>query len=278
MVDIEFPPYSVLMSVYAKEKPEWLRESLDSMLSQSIPPSEIVVVKDGRLPSDLGGVLDEYKKSFPDLFNLIFYPENKGLGFALAQGIKACSNEVVARMDSDDYSFPERMERQIAKMIELGADIVGSNVTEFVDRWDRPIMQTDLPISHEEIVACSKRRNPFRHPSVLYLKSKVLAAGNYSADCSYFEDWDLFNRMLAAGCRAANISEPMVAMRVSEDFYSRRGGILPSLLLGIQIGTIQTRVVQHSRFHRIVCTPCHRLPHAKRSTPLRLHTIPSEGR
>ena len=104
-------------------------------------------------------------------------------------------------------------------MAEQGLDMVGSNVTEFVEAWDRPVATTDLPITHDEIVAYSKRRNPFRHPPMTFRRSKVLAAGSYNADFPYFEDWDLFNRMLASGCRAANVRETLVAMRVSPDFY-----------------------------------------------------------
>ena len=219
-----FPPYSVLMSLYAKERAEYLREALDSMLAQTVPPAEVVVVKDGPLTDELEDVLTEYDAANPGLFSFVSYPENRGLGYALARGIEACSNEVVARMDTDDHALSGRMEHQLALMAEQGLDMVGSNVTEFVEAWDRPVATTDLPITHDEIVTYSKRRNPFRHPPMTFRRSKVLAAGNYNADFPYFEDWDLFNRMLASGCRAANVREALVAMRVSPDFYARRGG------------------------------------------------------
>lgn len=224
MSSLEFPPYSVLMSIYAKERPEYLREALDSMLAQTVAPAEVVVVKDGPLTPELEAVLAEYGAASPGLFSFDSYPENRGLGYALARGIEACSNEVVARMDTDDVARPERMERQLSLMADQGLDMVGSNVTEFTERFDRPVATTDLPMGHDEIVAYSKRRNPFRHPPMTFRKSKVLAAGNYNGDFPYFEDWDLFNRMLASGCRAANLPEPLVAMRVSPDFYMRRGG------------------------------------------------------
>lgn len=219
-----FPPYSVLMSLYAKERPEWLRESLDSVLAQTVPPAEIVIVKDGSLTTDLETVLTGYDADNPGLFRFVSYPENRGLGYALSCGIEECSNEIIARMDTDDHAFPKRMERQLAVMTEQGLDMVGSNVTEFTKWWNRPVAVTDLPETHDEIVAYSKRRNPFRHPPMTFRRSKVLAAGSYNGDYPYFEDWDLFNRMLALGCRAVNLLEPLVAMRVSEDFYMRRGG------------------------------------------------------
>ena len=205
---MQYPAYTVLMSLYAKERPEYLKESLDSMLAQTVPPAEIVMVEDGPLTDGLEDVLREYDSAHPGLFNFVAYGENRGLGYALRQGMIACSNDVVARMDTDDVARPDRMEKQLAAL-ESGLDMVGSDVVEGMDA----------------IRAFSKRRNPFRHPPMTFRKSKVMEAGNYSSDFLYFEDWDLFNRMLACGCRADNLGEPLVAMRVSEDFYARRGGV-----------------------------------------------------
>ena len=216
--------YSVLMSIYKKEKPAFLIQALDSMLNQTVSPSEIVMVKDGPLTRELEDVLSDYDSEHPGLFKFISYDENHGLGYALRQGMLACSNEIVARMDTDDVARSDRMEKQLAA-INRGLDMVGSDVVEFVESPDKPIASTDLPKGMDAISIYSKRRNPFRHPPMTFRKSRVMEAGNYSSDFLYFEDWDLFNRMLACGCKADNLGEPLVAMRVSEDFYARRGGI-----------------------------------------------------
>ncbi|NMM96412.1 glycosyltransferase group 2 family protein [Bifidobacterium sp. DSM 109960] len=217
-------PYSVLMSVYAKESPEFLAESLRSMLVQTVPPEQIVLVEDGPLTSELNAVIDSFCEQNKGLFDIVTLPKNEGLGSALAQGIPVCRNEIIARMDSDDYAFPTRMEKELAEMSEYHLDMVGSQIVEFISDPEHPVAKSDLPIDQQSIVSYSKRRNPFRHPSMVLRKSRVVNAGNYSADYLYFEDWDLFNRMLASGCKAANINEPLVAMRVSPDFYARRGG------------------------------------------------------
>lgn len=216
--------YSVLMSIYKKENPAFLIQSLDSILNQTVFPSEIVMVKDGLLTRELEAVLEEYDSKFPGLFNFVSYDINHGLGYALHQGMLACSNEIVARMDTDDVARPDRMEKQLVA-IESGLDMVGSDVIEFVTSPDNPVAITDLPKGIDAIRSYSRRRNPFRHPPMTFRKSKVIEAGNYSPQFLYFEDWDLFNRMLACGCQADNLSEPLVAMRVSDDFYSRRGGV-----------------------------------------------------
>lgn len=215
--------YSVLMSIYKKEKPAFLIQALDSMLNQTVSPSEIVMVKDGPLTRELEDVLSDYDSEHPGLFKFISYDENHGLGYALRQGMLACSNEIVARMDTDDVARSDRMEKQLAA-INRGLDMVGSDVVEFVESPDKPIASTDLPKGMDAISIYSKRRNPFRHPPMTFRKSRVMEAGNYSSDFLYFEDWDLFNRMLACGCKADNLKEPLVAMRVSGDFYARRGG------------------------------------------------------
>ena len=212
------------MSIYKNEKPAFLIQALDSMINQTVSPSEIIMVKDGPLTSELENVLSNFASEHSGLFKFVSYEKNHGLGYALRQGMLACTNEIVARMDTDDVARSDRMEKQLAAICS-GLDMVGSDVVEFVESPDKPVALTDLPKGMDAISAYSKRRNPFRHPPMTFRKSKVMEAGNYSSDFLYFEDWDLFNRMLACGCKADNLGEPLVAMRVSEDFYARRGGI-----------------------------------------------------
>lgn len=219
------PSYSVLMSVYAKEQASYLLVSLTSMLAQTVVPNQIVVVEDGPLTTQLSETIKQFQKQYPEVFTIVSLPQNSGLGAALAQGILACRNEIVVRMDSDDYSFPQRVQKELTAMERQQLDIVGSQIVEFIDSPDIPVSESNLPCGQEDITAYSKRRNPFRHPSVALRKTKVLAVGNYSKEYLYFEDWDLFNRMLANGCKVANIDEPLVAMRVSQNFYERRGGL-----------------------------------------------------
>lgn len=218
------PRYSVLMSVYAKEESDNLRLALDSIIDQTQPPEEILLVEDGPLPDALHGLISEYAEAHPGMLTIVPLKVNCGLGKALSQGVLRCRNEIIARMDSDDYSSPERMEVELRKMDLEHLDLVGSQVTEFIGDMHHPIARTDLPVTQTGIREYSKRRNPFRHPSVIFRKGIVEKAGNYNGDYPYFEDWDLFNRIIGIGGRVGNIDKPLVAMRVSEDFYVRRGG------------------------------------------------------
>lgn len=213
------------MSVYYKDSPEWLKQSIGSMLKQTVEPAEFIIVKDGPVTQKINKVLDHYKKSHPELFNIIQLKENVGLGLALRTGIENCHNEYIARIDADDYAVPKRVETQLnifKKHPELG--LVGSNVEEFSDTIDNVISHVVLPEKHQDIYSFAKKRCPFRHPSLLYKKSAVLTAGNYR---SYHlcEDYDLYTRLLQTGCKCFNIQKPLTYMRVDKDFYKRRGGI-----------------------------------------------------
>lgn len=217
--------YSCLISLYAKENPAYLSESLDCVISQTIPPEEILVVKDGKLTDRLEKTLSEYAEKHPGLFSFVAYEKNRGLWYALSKGVPACRNELIMRMDVDDWSAPDRAEKELAVLArhpEVGC--VGSIVTEFEGNIDNPIALVDLPEKHADIIAFGKYRCPFRHPSLMFRKKVVLAAGNYQ-EMPLFEDYDLYMRMASSGCTFYNIQESLVYMRTSQDFYARRGSL-----------------------------------------------------
>ncbi|MBR2240767.1 MAG: glycosyltransferase [Clostridia bacterium] len=220
-----YPKYSVLMSVYCKEKPEWLDYSIESMMKQTVMCDEFLLVEDGPLTDELEKVIEKYKTRYPDIFNIVKIEKNGGLGPALKLGVEKCRNEFIARMDSDDYSVPDRIEKQF-KVFENNPDIdlVGSNVEEFEEEISNITCHVILPENQKEIYKFSKKRCPFRHPSLLYKKSAVLKADNYR-DFYLCEDYDLYIRLLKTGCKCYNIQEPLVYMRIGKDFYKRRGGI-----------------------------------------------------
>lgn len=216
--------YSVLMSVYYKDNKDWLIECIESMLNQTIKTNDFVIVKDGKLNDELDFVISEYCKKYSDIFNIIELSENVGLGPALAIGVKKCKNEIIARMDSDDISREDRIEKELKIMQENNLDMVGSNIAEFTDNINNIRAYRILPENNDEIIKFAKKRNPFGHPSMLLRKSKVLEAGNYR---TYYlcEDYDMWIRMFMVKAKAYNIQENLVYMRISDDFYKRRGGI-----------------------------------------------------
>lgn len=214
--------YSVLMSVYIKEKAEYLRQSIDSMLKQTVFPEQFVIVKDGPLSSELNNVIGAYVKDFPDLFTVVAIKENVGLGRALDCGIEVCRNELVARMDSDDISLPSRCEQQLklfANDPELA--IVGTNIDEFYDDPSDVQFARVVPSDYEGIKKSIGRITPFNHPTVMYKKSEVIRCGGYGK-MRRKQDRDLFSRMINMGCKARNIDESLLLFRSNKDNYKRR--------------------------------------------------------
>lgn len=216
--------FSVLISVYKKEKAEYLKRALQSVINQTLKPTEIVIVKDGPLTKELDDCIEDFQKQNSKLFKILSFKENRGLGLALRDGVKACKYEYIARMDSDDISKPDRFEKQfnyLQKHPETA--LLGTWITEFSKDENNPDTVTKLPYTHQEIIEFAKRRNPFRHVTVVLKKSAVIQNGNYR-DFLWFEDYDLFVRILQKGYIAANIPECLVNVRADKDMFARRGG------------------------------------------------------
>lgn len=214
--------YSVLMSLYHKEKPEYLKLAIQSMIDQTYKPDEIVIVKDGKLTEELENVLKSFNYKYPKLFTIVEYEKNRGLGLALNYGLEHCKNELVARMDTDDISKVDRCEKQV-KYFEQHPElaIVGSNVDEFNGEITNITGRRVVPSLSEEIYNFAKKRSAFNHPAVMYKKSKVLEFKGYS-DLRRNQDVDLFGRMLYGGCKAENINESLLYFRSDDNLSKRR--------------------------------------------------------
>lgn len=215
--------FSVLMSIYHKEQAEFLKQSLDSVINNTLQPDEIVIVKDGKLTDELDTILEEYANNY-SFIKLCGYEENKGLGEALRFGVEHCSYNIIARMDTDDICDKFRFEKQIKYLEEHPeCNIIGSNVLEFIDNIENGVGQRNMPESHEEIIKFSKSRNPLVHPTMVMKKELILEAGNYR-HYHLVEDYDLLVRMIMKGGNCYNVQENLVYVRVGVDFYNRRGG------------------------------------------------------
>lgn len=216
--------FSVLMSIYIKEKPEYARECFESLLKQSVPATEWVIVEDGPLTPELYRLLDEYEKKYPELIKRVVFTVNRGLGLALRDGVLACTNELIARMDTDDIAREDRFEKQLAMFNRNpDLDICGSHIVEF----DKSI--TDIkgirkvPITDIEIKQYHKYRDGFNHVTVMFKKTSVLKAGNYQS-CLLMEDTLLWANMFLSGATGENIDDYLVYVRTGSDMYARRGG------------------------------------------------------
>ena len=216
--------FSVLMSIYKKEKPEYFYECMKSIFKQSIIPTEIVIVKDGPLTKELDTIINEYISKYPNKFKIVPLETNQGLGKALAIGVENCSYELIARMDTDDICSPDRFDVQLKEFYnDKNLDILGSSIIEFENTPNNILSQRKVPLNNNDIYKFAKKRNPFNHMTVMYKKSKVLSVGNYQPP-NGFEDYYLWARMLVNGCKAKNIEKPLVYARTGLDMFERRGG------------------------------------------------------
>lgn len=216
--------YSVLMSVYHKEKPTYLKQAIESIQAQTLPTDDFVLVCDGPLNDALDVVIAAKQQEMGATLNVVRLDRNGGLGNALNEGIKHCKNELVARMDSDDIAYLNRCEKQTAIFnTHPEVSICSGIVEEFTTDPSTVDTKRVPPETNAEIIEFAKSRNPFNHPCVMYKKSAVEAAGSYQ-DFYLLEDYYLWLRMLMAGYQGYNIQEPLLHMRAGSDMYLRRAG------------------------------------------------------
>lgn len=217
-------PFSVLMSVYRNDKPEFFLEAVKSVsVKQTLPPDEIVIVVDGPVPESLEKTIIEIEKNIPST-RILWQKENKGLGQALNIGMKACSNELVARMDADDISVPDRFEKQIAYMkSHPEVTVCGGQISEFIDSPENIVAYRKVPLDPIDCLNYFKDRDPLNHMTVLLKKSAVMKVGNYQP-WHLDEDTYLWGRLLKNGYRIANLQDILVNVRVGKEMYARRGG------------------------------------------------------
>ena len=216
--------FSVLMSVYKNENPEWFRSAVKSIVEQTAKPDEIVIVQDGLLSDALYSMCDKLRQSYPEI-RYLQLNKNYGLGMALHYGVLACKNELIARMDTDDIAVRNRFELQLQEFYKYpDLDICGGYIAEFEDTSDEAVSTRVVPCAMKDIIEYCKRRNPFNHVTVMFRKSAVLTAGNYQS-FYLMEDYYLWYRMMKSGCNMCNLDEALVKVRVGNGMYGRRGGI-----------------------------------------------------
>jgi glycosyltransferase involved in cell wall biosynthesis len=248
MTDTEF---SLLLPVYAGDKAAYFTKAFAStVVEQSRRPSDVVIVQDGPIGTELAAAVAAATAGSPVPVNHVRLPANVGLARALETGLGHCAHDVVARMDADDISLPSRFERQLAVM-DAGYDLVGTGMLEF-DEAGRVLGKRIPPTDPDDIVTSARFHDPFNHPTVVYRRSVVARAGGYR-ELPLMEDYWLFARMIQAGARVANLPDPLVMYRVDAGAYGRRGGLtLFRSEVALQRSLLKDRFVTRGQFARNV--------------------------
>ena len=245
---MEYPKFSVAMCVYGGDNPEWFRAAAESVLKQTAPPDEVVLVVDGPVPDVLDGVISEYERQ--SVFKVVRLAENQGHGNARRISLENCSHELVALMDADDLSVPERFALQLAEFEkDPSLSIVGGQISEFIDSPENKVGIRQVPLTHEDIREYLKTRCPFNHMTVMVRLPDIMAVGGY-LDWYYNEDYYLWIRMYLGSQKFANVPQTLVNVRVGEDLYQRRGGRKYfASELGIQKLMRKHKIIGFATFH-----------------------------
>lgn len=216
--------FSVLIPVYIKEKPIHFLEALESIVQQTLMPDEIVIVEDGPITPELHKILEIYINRYPGLFTIIQLKKNSGMGVAMNTGLHACKYEYIARMDSDDIAKKDRFEKQFSflkKHPEI--DVLGGNIEEFKYEPNDLKRVRQLPEHHSAIVEFTKQRSPVNHMTVVFKRSKAIAAGGYWSHRN-LEDYNLWYEMLKIGCTFHNLPDILMDVRIGNNMAKRRHG------------------------------------------------------
>lgn len=215
--------FSVSMCVYGGDNAKWFETSVESVLSQTLVPNEIVLVVDGPVPDDLNAVILKLEEK--DTFKVIRLEKNQGHGIARKTGLDNCTNELVAIMDADDICTRNRFEMQIEAFHNYpDSDIVGGMITEFIDMPDNVVGKRIVPLEDSEIKEYMQRRCPMNLVTVMFKKSSIEKVGGF-IDWYCEEDYYLWLRMALANMRFRNVDDVLVNVRVGKEMYQRRGGV-----------------------------------------------------
>lgn len=208
------------MATYINDDSNLLDKALKSIVDQTISCSELVLVEDGPLTEDLYLVIDSYRNKLNII--TVSLAENAGLAVALNEGLKNISNEIVFRADSDDINRPQRFENQIHEFVE-GYELVGGNIRE-VEKSGEHISYRNVPESNRDILAFTKKRNPFNHMTIGFKKNLVTDVGGYP-NIFLKEDYALWATLISNGVKAKNLNQVLVEATTGVDMYQRRGGL-----------------------------------------------------
>ena len=219
--NVKLPDYSVLMSVYAGEKPEFFKQSVESMLDQTFPTTDFVLVCDGPLTYELDKLVSYFEENY-ECFHPVRVKQNIGTGGCANKGIKLCQNEYIVKMDSDDIAVPDRCEKSLYAMaLNEKIDMLGAYIEEFDSDSGNEIAVKKTPLENEEIHNFAKRRNPFNNQTLVYKKSIAQKCGGYS-NVKRCEDYEFVVKMLASGAVGVNLPEVLVKYRITEGNLQRR--------------------------------------------------------
>ena len=205
---------SVVMSVYKGDRAKHFSKSVNSLLSQTHMPSEIIIVVDGEVDEKVNLELKYFSKI--KIISILRLKVNQGLSNALNVGIKKAKHNLIARMDADDICFEDRFEKQMSFLVSKQLDFVGGQMVEFSKSIEDVISYRKVPVNHNQIVPFMKLRAPFSHPTILFKKEVFERLKGYDTQI-FPEDYDFFVRVYLNGFKMGNLEDNVLWFRLGED-------------------------------------------------------------
>ncbi|PQJ44935.1 hypothetical protein BTO00_01800 [Vibrio campbellii] len=201
---------SVIIPVYNAEKT--IKQAIDSICCQTYNNLEIIIVDDGSNDGSLDII-----NSIHDERIRVLRQKNQGISIALNNAIGTASGSLIARMDSDDISRPERIEKQVEFLESHEEVVLLGTAINYIDECSEYIARGFSVTSHKNIINLINRKNPFNHPTVMFRRETFDKVGGYDENLSgLFEDQFLWKKMLSHG-KGANLHYPLVHYRLSVD-------------------------------------------------------------
>ncbi len=247
------PKFSVLMSVYAKDRPAWVREALDSVLSNTVKPAEVVIMVDGPVSAELQAVLDDAAQN--KTVRIFSHPVPMLRAAALAFAIKQCQYDLIALSGTDSISLPDRFSKQLAYFTSHPeVAVLGGWGQEIDNNTLLPTAVRDVPTTQAEIQSFLKSKSPFICWSVMFKKQAILAAGNYQAFPN-LEDEYLWVRLIGKGYQVANLSDVLINIHSVKE-HKKMVLALPYFKMKKKLFTTmrQTGLISGFTYYRLVCT------------------------
>jgi glycosyltransferase involved in cell wall biosynthesis len=213
--------FSVVISVYKNDKSEYFKEAVVSLLNQSLQPNEIIIVVDGEVTSQLNKLI-EYFEALENV-RVLRLAKNLGLGLARDYAIRQTKYSIVAVMDSDDISLPDRFSWQMKVLRSQDFDLVGGFIEEFRSVPGDCGLVRKVPLGHDDVISVGRWRQSINHVTIMFKKTAYFRSGGYH-DVRGIEDYDLFYRFFITGSRVCNIDRVLVDVRFNSDTVLRRRG------------------------------------------------------
>lgn len=212
------PKVSVIMSVYNAEKT--LRAAIDSILKQTYTNWEFIICNDSSTDGTQS-ILDEYKRLYPDKFILLKNSKNMFLSFSLNRCLEKCTGELVARMDGDDISSPDRFEKQVNFLKNnLQYQVVGT----LMQRFDEDGLHDVVCMKEKPDKNILRKQVPFCHATIMMYKEAYDTVGGYKVSdmTRRSQDYDMWFRFYKYGYNGYNIQKPLYLVREDINAIKRR--------------------------------------------------------